>query len=516
MIAPLAGAPLALEVTKLSKSYPGVNALSSVSLQVHSGEVHGLVGENGAGKSTLLKSIAGAVPFDTGEVRVLGTDLAGGNPRQAAEAGLAMIYQELTIVPELSAADNVHLGDPPRRFGIIDRRRASGQFRAAAARIGLHVAPREKAGSLSTANQQLLEIMRAMVSERRLVIMDEPTASLGPEDIARLHAVIRELRASGHAVVYVSHDLDAVLDICDAVTVLREGQVVDSRPTAEWTKPALIRSMLGGIELDSAGAAEAATARGEVLLAVRGLRAPGVRLDELDVAVGEIVGIAGLVGSGRSRLLRALAGALPIDEGRCEIGGQPRSWPRSPAAAWRHGIALAPEDRKLQGLVLSQSAAWNIALGDFSAASGRGPVTRNRIRSGVRSAAEAMAFATSRLLVPAGTLSGGNQQKLMLARLMNRPVSVLLLDEPTRGIDIGAKAHVFSAMREITESGRAVIWSSSEIEEVLEHSDRVLVVAGGRVIDELPPRSSPHDVLTRIFDHQRTHDVLATDGEPAL
>ncbi|KRF30855.1 sugar ABC transporter ATP-binding protein [Yonghaparkia sp. Soil809] len=516
MTDPRAVAPLALEVTRLSKSYPGVNALRGVSLQVRSGEVHGLVGENGAGKSTLLKSIAGAVPFDSGSVRVLGTDLVGGNPRQAAEAGLAMIYQELTIVPELSASDNVHLGDPPRRFGVVDRRRVDAQFREAAARIGLQVAPRAKAGSLSTANQQLLEIVRAMVSERRLVIMDEPTASLGPEDIGRLHAVIRGLRETGHAVVYVSHDLDAVLDICDAVTVLREEEVVESRPAAEWTKPALIRSMLGGVELDSAGAGESATTAGDAVLSVRGLRAPGVRLDELDVAAGQIIGVAGLVGSGRSRLLRALAGALLIDEGRCEIRGERRTWPRSPAAAWRLGIAMAPEDRKLQGLVLDQSAAWNIALGDFSGAAGRGPVTLDRLRAGVRAAAEAMAFSASRLVVAAGTLSGGNQQKLMLARLMNRSVSVLLLDEPTRGIDIGAKAHVFTAMREIADSGRTVIWSSSEIEEVLEHSDRVLVVAGGRVIDELPPRSSPHDVLTRIFDHQRTHDVRSTDGEPAL
>lgn len=504
---------VALEVTRLSKSYPGVVALSGVSFAVHAGEVHGLVGENGAGKSTLLKSIAGAVPFDSGSVAVFGTDLAGGNPRQAADAGLAMIYQELTIVPELSAAANVHLGSPPNRFGVVDRALVERQFRDAASRIGLDVSLRTRAGQLSTANQQLVEIMRAMISDRRLVIMDEPTASLGPADIDRLHKVIRELRATDHAIVYVSHDLEAVLDICDVVTVLREGEVVASRPASDWTKPEIIRAMLGGVELDAAGARDDRVPNPEIALGVRGLRAPGVQLDALDLRVGEIVGVAGLVGSGRSRLLRTLAGALPVDAGSLELGSVRYRWPTSPARAWRVGIALAPEDRKLQGLVLAQPAAWNIALGWFSAAVGSGPVTIRRIVAWARAAATSMAFSENRLRTAAGTLSGGNQQKLMLARLMSRPVSILLLDEPTRGIDIGAKAHVFTAMREIVDSGRSIIWSSSEIDEVLEHSDRILVVAAGRVIAEVPRGATAHDVLTRIFDHQRARTAPTTPGE---
>lgn len=509
-------APPALEVTGLTKSYPGVSALKGVSLSVCIGQVHGLVGENGAGKSTLLKSIAGAVQFDSGSVKVFGTDLAGGNPRQAAESGLSMIYQELTIVPELSAAANVHLGSTPRRFGVVDRRQVDRQFRAAAARIGLHVPPNAKAGELSTAHQQLLEVMRAIVSERRLVIMDEPTASLGSEDIRRLHDVIIELKATDHAMVYVSHDLDAVLDICDVITVMREGQVVSTGPAGRWSKTELIRAMLGDAEFGSAAGAERVRGEGKIALAVRGLRGPGVLLESLDVRAGEIIGIAGLVGSGRSRLLRSLAGDLAVDEGTCEVNGRSQRWPDSPAKAWRLGVAMAPEDRKLQGLVLGQSAAWNVALGAFAAAAGRGPVTLKRIRDGVREAATAMAFSSKRLLAPAGTLSGGNQQKLMLARLMNRPLRVLLLDEPTRGIDIGAKAHVFAAMRQIAESGRAVVWCSSEIEEVLEHSDRILVVASGQVIDEVPRRATPHDVLTRIFDQQRKQRTRVDEKEVEL
>lgn len=503
----------ALEVTDLSKSYPGVAALSGVSFSVHAGEVHGLVGENGAGKSTLLKSIAGAVPFDSGSVTVFGTRLAGGNPRQAADAGLAMIYQELTIVPEMSAAANVHLGNLPHRMGVVDGARVERQFFDAASRIGLDVSPRVRAGNLSTANQQLLEIMSAIVSDRRLVIMDEPTASLGPADIDRLHGVIRELRATDHAIVYVSHDLDAVLDICDVVTVLREGRVVASRSASEWTKPEIIRAMLGGIELNAAGVGDHRVPSARIALEVRALRASGVELESLELRQGEIVGIAGLVGSGRSRLLRTLAGALPVDSGTLMVDSIAHRWPTTPARAWRLGIALAPEDRKLQGLVLSQSAAWNIALGWFASAVGRGPVTLQRIVAWARAAAVSMAFSETRLRTAAGTLSGGNQQKLLLARLMSRPVSVLLLDEPTRGIDIGAKAHVFVAMRAIADAGRSIIWSSSEIDEVLEHSDRTLIVAAGRVIAEVPRGATVHDVLTRIFDHQRAHTAPATPGE---
>jgi ribose transport system ATP-binding protein len=490
---------VALRADGLTKSYPGVTALSGVSLTALEGEVHGIVGENGAGKSTLMKAFAGAIAFDAGDLEVRGTRLAGGDPRQAADAGIAMIYQELTIVPEMTAAANVMLGRMPHVGGVVDRPAVRRTYDRVAKRIASSIPAHARAGSLSTAQQQQLEIMRALVSDRRVVIMDEPTASLGPEDIARLHRVITDLTTTGHSILYVSHDLDAVLDICDTVTVLREGFVVGTRPVADWTVPSLIEAMLGGVSLTDRGARGERDERGESSMTIEALRAPGVALDKLDLRRGEIVGIAGLLGSGRSRLLRSIVGDLPIETGTMTRGAVTVPWPRSPHAAWRAGIALAPEDRKRQGLVLSQPSAWNIALGWFGKAAGAFSTRLPRIIAWAKPSSDRVAFAADRLNRAAGTLSGGNQQKLMLARLLARPVEIILLDEPTRGIDIGAKAQVFDTMRQLAEEGMAILWSSSEIDEVVEHSDRILVVAGGKVVTELPGDSSTHDVLTWSF-----------------
>ncbi|WP_440708918.1 sugar ABC transporter ATP-binding protein [Herbiconiux sp. YIM B11900] len=500
-----AGAPVAahavpaLAVRGLRKSYPGVRAVDGVSLTVGAGRVHGLVGENGAGKSTLMKMIAGAIAEDEGEILVWGVPVGGGDPKRSSAAGVATIYQELTIVPDMTAQSNVLLGRLPTRFGIVDRRRAAARYRAAAEAVGTAVPASALAGTLSTAAQQLLEIMRAVDSGHRLVMMDEPTASLGPEDIAHLHEVIRGLKAEGCGIVYVSHDLDAVLEVCDEVTVLREGAVVESRPADAWTKPGLIRAMLGGVELEQIAAPRESGPLGEPLLEVRDLRAPGVSLDHLRVHAGEIVGLAGLVGSGRTRLLRALAGADPVDGGAMALDGRTVRWPASPTTGTRLGIALAPEDRKAQGLVLDRPAAWNVALGRFGTASRGGPVRLSRLTRWARAGASAVGFSPERLRGAAGELSGGNQQKLVLARWLSRPVRCLLLDEPTRGIDIGAKAQIFETTRRIAAEGRAVVWSSSDLDEVVSHSDRVLVVASGRVVAELPAGCSVHQVLEIAF-----------------
>lgn len=492
--------PVALRVHNLSKFYPGVRAIQDVSLTVEAGEVHGLVGANGAGKSTLMKAIAGAIAQDSGSIQVWGKEIPGGDPHRAAAAGLAMIYQELTIVPNMSALANVLLGRLPRRFGFVDRRRARKEYSEAARLVGSTVAPSSRAGDLSTAAQQLLEVMRALASGRRLIIMDEPTASLGPEDIRRLHAVIGTLKAEGHSVIYVSHDLGAVLEVCDNVTVLREGVVVETRPASGWDHRGLVRMMLGEVVLDAAGPpAPGKAAAFEPFLRVDGLRAPGVDLARFEVGKGEIVGLAGLVGSGRTRLLRALAGAGTVNAGSLQVDGRERRWPRTPRQAAKIGIALAPEDRKAQGLVLGRPSAWNVALGRFSLASAGRPVRSERLTRWAKSATDRVGFASSRLSAEAGTLSGGNQQKLILARLLSRPIPCLLLDEPTRGIDIGAKAQVFEAMRQIARDGRAVIWTSSEIEEVVHHSDRILVLAGGRVVAELTGGATVHDVLDLSF-----------------
>lgn len=504
----------ALVISRVSKSYPGVNALRDVSLRVLSGRVQGIVGENGAGKSTLMKSVAGAQPIDEGVIEVFGTRLAGSNPRQAAEAGVAMIYQELMTVPQLSAEANVFLGNPPRQLGVINRRERRHRYREVAERVGSSIPPQAIAGELSTANQQIIELMRALVTGRRLIIMDEPTASLGPKDVERLHDMIRELKASGCSIVYVSHDLEAVLDICDDVTVLREGCVVATARAEEWDQRSLIEAMIGDADLAHAGSTRGPRpVEAPVVLSIVGLQSPGVDVDRLTVREGEIIGVAGLVGSGRTRLLRALSGSDPVDFGHLEVDSRAVRWPGSPRQARRLGIALAPEDRKLQGLVLRQPASWNVALGSFGRVSSGLAVLRSHIQSWAETSTTPMGFARERLPTIADQLSGGNQQKLLLARLISTSARVLLLDEPTRGIDIGAKAQIFESMRELADKGRTIVWSSSEIDEVLDHSDRILVVARGRVVGELPAGATSHDVLALSFSATSTIPTLVRPKE---
>ncbi|MGJ8720881.1 MAG: sugar ABC transporter ATP-binding protein, partial [Salinibacterium amurskyense] len=502
---------MALTVSGLSKQYPGVRALNDVSFTVEPGTVLAVVGENGAGKSTLMKSIAGAERASAGQIEVFGTPLIAGNPRSASDAGVAMIYQELTIVPELSAQENVYLGHVPTLFGVVRKQQLRRNYTAVAERVGSDIRADARAGSLSTASQQLLEIMRAIAHGRRLVIMDEPTASLGPEDIERLHSVIRDLRAQGCSVLYVSHDLDAVLDVSDEVMVLREGSVVSRAPAAEWTTTTLVTAMLGHAP-STAPTGGQRTNMEPTVVALHNLTAPGVDVKSLSIRSGEVVGIAGLVGSGRTRLLRAVAGAESVHTGSIQLDGKELRWPASPAQAWSVGIALAPEDRKHQGLVLDRAASWNIALGGFALARRSGRITAGLLTQWAEPIARRVAFATSRLSAPAGTLSGGNQQKLLLGRLFSRPLRLMLLDEPTRGMDIGAKSEVFASMRSFADEGRAVLWSSSEIQEVLDHSDRVIVCRAGKVVAELPRGATVHDVLAQAFGTTEMATVAASSS----
>ena len=493
----------ALRVVGLDKSYGEARVLKNVALRVPAGEIHALVGENGAGKSTLIKSVAGAIGTDAGAISVWGRDVTDSGPLQTAKAGLAVIYQELTIVPGMSALSNVLLGRLPSKLGLVDSRAARREYDAAADAVGATIKPGTSAGTLSTAHQQTLEIMRALASGSRLIIMDEPTASLGPADSAHLHSVIRRLSAQGYAIVYISHDLDHVLGLAHTVTVLREGAVIDSRPVENWTKPQLITAMLGN-EVKPAGQRHRTAAAGSTSLSIRNLRAPGVDLPALDLRAGEIVGLGGLVGSGRTRLLRTLAGAVPVAAGELRLNGRNVRWPRSPRSAITAGIALAPEDRKEQGLVLGRSAGWNVALGQFAAAARGRPLQDSRTAGWAAGPAARMGFDPRRLGFPAGQLSGGNQQKLVLARWLDRGLTCLLLDEPTRGIDIGAKAQIFDTIRGLADDGLSILWCSSDLEEVVQHSDRMIVLAGGRALAELPGGSTVADILDVCYQ--------ATDG----
>ena len=494
-----ATAPVALRARGIHKSFPGVRALSDVGFDVRAGEVHGIVGQNAAGKSTLVKILTGACDADAGTVEAFGRELSRGDPRASRRAGIAAIYQEPAIVPELSAAANVFLGRTPRRGPFVSRSAARRAFAELAARVGPPLDPDARAGSLSVANQQVLEIMRALAADHEILIMDEPTSALGPEERDRLYATIRGLRAAGVATVYVSHALDEVLALCDRVSVMRDGELVATEAAERWTKDRLVNAMLGRALLKPPP--EPRTTAAEEVLRVERLSVPGAP-EEISFRLrrGEIVGLAGLVGSGRTSLLRALAGADSCAVGRLVVRGRERPWPRSVRSALRSGIALAPEERS-QGLVASLSAAANVWLTDMAAVAS-GPMRRDRLR--LRRAAETMGpldFDVRRLREPAGAFSGGSQQKLVVGKWLHRRPAVLLMDEFVRGIDVGAKAQMLAVVTRLAARGMSIVVVSSELEELVDVADRVLVLARGRLIGELDGAEASVDrILRLVFD----------------
>jgi ABC-type sugar transport system ATPase subunit len=495
-----------LRAQGIHKSFPGLRALHDVDFDLCTGEVHGLVGENGAGKSTLVKIITGAEAADAGLVEAFGHQVRPGDLRARRRAGIAAIYQEPMIVPDMSAAANVFLGRPQRRRLLVSRSDARGAFRRLTTRFGLAIDPDVRAGGLSAANQQMLEIMRALAADHRILIMDEPTASLGPAERERLYETIRELRRAGVATVYVSHNLDEVLALCDRVSVLRDGELSAVAPVKRWTKQRLITAMLGHVLVKPQPPPR--TIGKQEALRVEGLSVPAV-LQEVSFTLrrGEILGIGGLVGSGRSRLLRVLAGADTNAAGRLFVSGQERPWPRTVRSALALRIAMVPEDRTSQGLVLSLSAAANVWLTNMETVAS-GPVLRERTR--VQRAAAIMrplSFDASRLRQPAGSLSGGNQQKLVVGKWLHRRPEVLLMDEFTRGIDIGAKAEMLGVVRQLAAEGMSLIVVSSELEEIVEVADRVLVLAQGRLIGELAHAdASVERILRLVFDVEEQAD----------
>ena len=483
---------IAVALRSVSKAYGATRALSEVDLEIHEGSVHALIGENGAGKSTALGAIAGRVDVDTGSVEVFGEALEYGHVRSARRAGVSAIYQELSIIPHLDAVANVFLGSSIARMGVLSTRKMRRQYLELCDELAVRAVPAGVAvGTLSVAEQQLLEIMRSLIIKPRVILFDEPTASLAVEEREALYRAIERLRSRGVTAVIVSHNFDEVERLADRMTVFRNGRTVFTSERGEKSRAELVRAMLGDQRADltlgrillddpAAPAQAEATAPGEPVLDVRGLSVPGV-VEEIDLRVGpgEILGIAGLVGSGRSTILRAIAGAEPTAHGEIHLAGTKVPWPRSVRAARKLGIGLIPEDRKGEGLVLSRSAADNIAMSNLAAASHGGVISSKRLRDMVSRAAGRLNFPLARLGERSDRFSGGNQQKLMMARwLYDRP-KVLLADEPTRGIDIGAKGELLEALRIMAAEGIAVIVVSSEIEEVLAVSDRVLVIAKG-------------------------------------
>ncbi len=504
-----------VEVLGLTKRYGATVALRDVSLNVQPGSIHALVGENGAGKSTLLGVVAGRVVPTSGRVRLFDAPAPLGNPRRARAAGVTAIYQELTIVPALDAAANVFLGTPLARAGWQSRAAMRDRFAELCESLDVDIDPAAAAGALSIADQQLLEIMRATQADSKIILFDEPTASLGPPERAQLHALVRRLQAHGVTVMFVSHNLEEVLELSTTVTVFRDGQIVAARPAAAWSKADLVDAMSGsrprlvGVEDRQPAAARRqpkAGATNASVLTLDGVSAPGVLRDiSFSLAPGEVVGLAGLVGSGRTSLLGVLAGLTPAASGSMTVEGRQVRLPRSVREAHRRGIALVPEDRKGQGLVLTASARVNIGLADLHRSSRAGWLSSRRLTQHADDAARAFDFDPRRLEHPVGQLSGGNQQKALLARWIYARPKVLLCDEPTRGIDIGAKEQILASLREFAGQGLSIVLASSEFEELVSVCDRILVLSRGRIVAEQRPAdgtATPSTLLTAAFDRR--------------
>lgn len=484
------GAPQADEVyvsaRGIEKRYGGVRALRGVSVDIRRGEVHALVGENGAGKSTLGKIIAGSVAADDGRVLVNGRAVRYRRPSDARRDGIAIIDQELAILPHRTVLDNVFLGSERPRLGILSRRRQLEEFDRLAAEYGFAgLDPRAIAGGLRVADQQRVEILRALAHDASLIVMDEPTAPLSRREVENLHRVVRGLREQGTAIVFVSHFLDEVLEITDTVTVMKEGRKVRTAPTATETKDSLVLGMLGRT-LESVFPEKPAepAAVGAPVLSVAGLGREGVLQDiEITVRAGEIVGLGGLVGSGRTETLRAIFGADPIDAGSISVDGEPVRH-RSPIDAMRNGIALVPESRKTQGLLMSRSIQENLLLPALGSVSSGGVIQRRREARRIEEMIAELGIKLGHPSDPVSTLSGGNQQKVAIAKWLVEVPRLLMIDEPTRGVDIGAKASIYRVLRALAEQGMAILLVSSELEELLGLSDRVYVLARGRVAAE--------------------------------
>jgi len=489
-----------IEVRAVSKRYGNVRAVDDVSLSIAPATVHALVGANGAGKSTLGKMIAGAIAVGEGEILVDGEPVEHSSPRDALEHGVALIAQELALAPDMTVVENVYLGVEPRRAGIVDRGEQRARFDALLASSGFHVPRDARVRSLSIADQQKVEILRALSRGANVIVMDEPTSSLTRDEAQRLHALIRDLRAAGMTIVYVSHFLDEVLALADEITILRNGRLIRTAPAAAETEASLVTGMLGHSAAADYPARE--PAGGTPLLEVSGLRREGILHDiSLTVAAGEILGLAGLVGSGRSELARALFGADPVDGGTirlegAEVGGL------SPHRAFELGIAMVPESRKEQGLLLDQPVAANTTLpflGSSSRVARFGWLSKRNEREDVRTLLKDLDVKPESPSALVKTMSGGNQQKVLFGKCLFREPRVLILDEPTRGVDVGARRAIHELIGSLAARGVGIVLISSDLEEVLGLAHRVLVMRRGAIVAEFGADPSMDAVMEAAF-----------------
>ncbi|MFI7016418.1 sugar ABC transporter ATP-binding protein [Streptomyces sp. NPDC050164] len=504
----MAPEPPLLSMSGITKSFPGVRALDGVDLDVLAGEVHCLLGQNGAGKSTLIKVLAGAHQPDTGRLRWRGEEVTLRSPIAAMRLGIATIYQELDLVEHLSVAENVHLGHEPTTSGFVVRHKAAKESTAALLkRLGhAEIDPARLVGELSAAQQQIVSMARALSHDVRLIVMDEPSAALDPDEVDNLFRIVGDLTAAGVAVVYISHRLEEIRRIGDRVTVLKDGRAVANGLPAKTTPTREVVALMTGRNVEYVFPDRPVSPPpGEPVLTVRGLSRAG-EFEPLDLGIrpGEIVGLAGLVGSGRSEILETVYGARKPTSGQVLVGGRPLK-PGSVRSAVRAGLGLAPEERKAQALLMLESVTRNVSVSSMSRFSRGGWIDRGAELGAARAATRELSLRPDNPSAPVRTLSGGNQQKAVLARWLLRGCKVLLLDEPTRGVDVGARAELYAVVRRLADEGLAVLLVSSEVPEVLGLADRVLVLREGRVVHTAPARE---------LDEHRVLD-LVMEGSPA-
>ena len=494
-----------LRVDGLVKNYGAVRALKGLSFDLEAGEVHALVGENGAGKSTLIKVVTGAVAPDAGTIAVDGRTVAAMDPQTAHAAGIAAVYQQPALFPSLSVAENIALGQGRGRAGWrVDWRARRASARDLLARIGARIDPDRAIETLSMPEQQMVEIARALGSEARIFIMDEPTASLGEQEAASLAGAVRALRSQGAGVIYISHRLEEIAALADRVTVLRDGESVGTYPAASITRDAIVRLMVGRPMTDVYPALE--HARGAIRLELDGVghAASGVHGVSLAVRAGEILGLAGLVGSGRTELAEILFGLRPADAGRIVLDGR-EVRVTSPGEAIALGIAYVPEDRRRHGVILDMPITANVTLASLGAVARRGLIDRAAETAAAARVVDRLRIKAASVHEPARALSGGNQQKVALARWLATAPSLLLLDEPTQGVDVGAKAEIHRLMSELAAAGLAILMISSELPEVLGMSDRIAVMRAGTIVGTLERADATQDrVLAMALGHAAT------------
>jgi len=487
-----------LSLYNIDKTFGGTHALADVSFDLRIGEIHALVGENGAGKSTLIKVVTGAYFPDLGTIKIGEASYKSLSPEQARDLGVSVVYQEFNILPELSVAENIFMGAQPRgRLGLIDTSYRKKKAYELLERLGAqdNIDPDELVKNLTVGEQQIVEISKALATEANIIIMDEPSAVLPSRELERLFSVIRALRAEGHGIIYISHRLNEVFELADRVTVLKDGQVMATKNVAATNNAELVRLMVGRELTDMYPPAD--NQPEDVLLEVRGLDVDGTVFDvNFQVRAGEVLGLAGLGGSGRTTVCRALVGLADIKAGEISYLGQPA--PKTPGAATQAGMVLVPEDRKSYGLVLNQSMRFNLSLPSLIEFVRVGVLRSQIEKQAVNNIVDDIQIIPANTEILAESLSGGNQQKVVVGKWLLTNPKLVIFDEPTRGIDVGAKTEIYQRIRKLTHSGVGVIMASSELPELIGMSDRILVFHEGRVAGELERKEFSEEAIMRL------------------